>query len=200
MKEYLPFSQASENNKHALLGVFVKKLKDKNSVLEIGGGTGQHAVFFGENFPNLTWQSTDVEENVSTLNLRISNAKLNNVPAAFSLNANDSQWDADEYDVIFTANSLHIMSLESVEKLFAKIRNHLTANGVFLAYGPFKYAGEFTTPSNADFDLWLKDRNSGSGVRDFERVNDFAQSAGLILQEDNSMPANNQLLVWAKSE
>ncbi len=92
------------------------------------------------------------------------------------------------------------MSLESVENLFAKIRKHLKANGVFLAYGPFKYAGEFTTPSNADFDLWLKDRNSGSGVRDFERVNDFAQSAGLILQEDNSMPANNQLVVWAKSE
>lgn len=200
MNEDLPFSQASDNNKQAILGVFEKLLSDKNSVLEIAGGTGQHAVFFGEKFPHLVWQSTDVAENVSSLNLRISHANLTNVPAAVALNADDSLWDTGKHDIIFTANSLHIMSMASVEKLFAKISNHLNEHGLFLTYGPFKYGGGFTTPSNADFDLWLKDRNSQSGVRDFERINELAQNAGLTFEEDNSMPANNQLLMWSKSK
>lgn len=200
MNEDLPFSQASENNKQAILSVFEKRLKDKKSVLEIAGGTGQHAVFFGEKFSNLTWQSTDIAENVALLNLRIAHANLENVPAAFALNADDSQWHAGKVDVIFTANSLHIMSITSVENLFAKIGNHLNTDGALLVYGPFKYAGEFTTQSNADFDLWLKDRNSQSGVRDFERVNELAHNAGLVLDEDNSMPANNQLVVWTKAQ
>lgn len=200
MNEDLPFSQASENNKLAILGVLESKLKDKNSVLEIGGGTGQHAVFFGEKLPHLDWQSTDVSENISSLNLRISQAKLKNVTTAFAVNADDSQWDVGKFDVIFTANSLHIMPMSSVEKLFKKIGKHLNKDGLFLAYGPFKYSEEFTTPSNAEFDLWLKDRNSLSGIRDFERVNELASNAGLTLVEDNSMPANNQLILWMKPE
>jgi cyclopropane fatty-acyl-phospholipid synthase-like methyltransferase len=200
MSENFPYSQACENNKQAILDVFEQKLQGKSSVLEIGGGTGQHAVFFGDKFPNISWQSTDVAENITTLNLRIAHAELKNVPLAFTLNADDSHWSAGKYDAIFTANTLHIMSSESVEKLFAKLSKHLNVNGIVLAYGPFKYAGEFTTDSNASFDLWLKGRNSNSGVRDFERVDELAKNAGLTLLEDNSMPACNQLLVWTKPE
>ena len=200
MIEDFPYSQASENNKQAILDVFEQKLQGKSSVLEIGGGTGQHAVFFGEKFPNIFWQSTDVAENITMLNLRIAHADLKNVPLAFTLNADDLLWSTGKYDAIFTANTLHIMSSKSVEKLFAKISDHLNVNGIVLAYGPFKYAGEFTTESNASFDLWLKERNSHCGVRDFERVNELAKHAGLTLLEDNSMPASNQLLIWTKPQ
>ena len=195
----LPFSQASENNKLPILEIFKQTLGGYESLLEIGGGTGQHAVFFAEQFPQLHWQSSDIASNVASLNLRIEQASLPNLPSAMAIDANDSTWSCGEYDAVFTANSLHIMSAQSVENLFRKVAAHIAAQGVLLVYGPFKYNGNFTTQSNARFDLWLKERDPLSGIRDFEWVNELAQSAGLSLQQDHGMPANNQLLVWRKT-
>lgn len=199
MTKDLPYSQASENNKLAILDVFKRYLSNRKSMLEIGGGTGQHAVFFAAQFPLLQWQSTDIPENVDSLNLRLTLAKLENVPPAYSLNVDDLDWQCQEnHDVIFTANSLHIMSAVSVENFFVGVGKYLPSDGLLMVYGPFKYAGNFTTESNANFDVWLKDRNPHSGVRDFEKVNELAAQANLELLEDNAMPANNQLLIWKK--
>ena len=194
----LPFSQASENNKLPILEVLKSHLDNIDSVLEIGGGTGQHAVFFANIFPKLVWHSSDVPANVDSLALRIGRAALPNLPHPFPLDVNSRPWQCDKFDAAFTANSLHIMTADSVIGFFAEIANHLNSCGKLCVYGPFKYAGEFTTPSNADFDIWLKQRDPLSGVRDFEWVNELALAAGLELLEDNSMPANNQLLVWSK--
>lgn len=208
MTDELPFSQACENNKTAILAVLKRHLSARTSLLEIGGGTGQHAVFFAENLPHLNWQSSDVAENIDSLNLRIAHANLANTPAAVSIDVDDSDWTKnskdsgisllESHDVIFTANTLHIMSAKSVERFFEGIKSNLQGNSLLMVYGPFKYKGEFTSASNAEFDLWLKDRNPVSGVRDFETVSSLAEQAGLELVEDNPMPANNQLLVWSK--
>jgi len=194
----LPFSQACENNKLPILEVFKRHLTDKKSLLEIGGGTGQHAVFLVDQFPGLNWQCTDLLYNVVSLNLRLSQAQLPKLPLAMSLDVNQSNWNCDTFDTIFTANSLHIMPEHSVENFFAGVGRHLQEHGLLLVYGPFKYDGEFTTESNARFDLWLKTSDPVSGVRDFEWINELAEKAGLTLLEDNAMPANNQLLVWDK--
>ncbi len=198
MIDDLPFSQASENNKAAILAVLKRHLDNKASVLEIGGGTGQHAVYFATAFNHLHWQSSDVATNVDSLNLRIHAASLENLPSAFCIDANTRPWSCDSYDAIFSANCVHIMSAESVVNLFAELSQHLNDDGLLFLYGPFKYGGEFTTESNAQFDVWLKERNPDSGVRDFEWINTLAQSAGLRLLEDNPMPANNQMLVFKK--
>lgn len=195
----LPFSQSCENNKLPILSILKRYLTDKQSVLEIGGGTGQHAVFFAEQFPAINWISSEVPAGVKILNLRLQHADLANLPDAIAIDVCDERWPVDNPDVIFTANTLHIMSADSVIEFFAGVKRHLATTGMLLVYGPFKYGGEFTTPSNANFDLWLKARNPLSGVRDFEWINDLATKAGLTLLEDNSMPANNQLLVWQKS-
>lgn len=194
----LPFSQASENNKLPILAVFKRHLTEKESLLEIGGGTGQHAEFFAAQFPELKWLSSDIPSNVENLNLRIVASRRTNLPFAISLDVNTPKWDCDTFDVVFTANSLHIMSEGSVENFFAGVGRHLQENSLLLVYGPFKYGGEFTTESNARFDLWLKAGDAVSGVREFEWVNELAEKAGLNLLEDNAMPANNQLLVWTK--
>ena len=196
----LPFSQACENNKLPILEVLKSHLGNSSNLLEVGGGTGQHAVYFAEAFPHLNWHSSDIPSNVDLLSLRIIQAKLANLPAPFPLDVNARPWNCDTYDAVFTANSLHIMPASSVEQFFGEVAVHLTPNAKLFVYGPFKYGGEFTTPSNANFDLWLKDRDPQSGVRDFEWVDSLASSVGLKLIEDNSMPANNQLLVWEKSE
>lgn len=194
----LPFSQACENNKQFILEILQKHLRDGDSVLELAGGTGQHAVHFAQNMPGLHWQSSDIPDNAVTLNLRIESANLANLPPAITIDVNTSPWACNKATAIFSANSLHIMSAPSVENFFKGVGEHLEAGGKLIVYGPFKYAGEFTTESNAGFDLWLKDRDPVSGVRDFEWVTELASRAGLKLLEDNAMPANNQLVVWEK--
>ena len=173
-------------------------LPETKSVLEIAGGTGQHAVYFASAFPHLTWQSSDIPEALATLEPRITRAGLDNLPAPVALDV-DGPWPDDRYfDALFSANSLHIMGTDSVLNFFPGAAARLNEHGYLLVYGPFKYNGEFTTESNARFDQWLKARNPISGIRDFEWVDSLAKSAGLDFVEDNSMPANNQLLVWQK--
>jgi cyclopropane fatty-acyl-phospholipid synthase-like methyltransferase len=196
VEDDLPFSQASENNKLPILQVLTQHLPAIQSLLEIGGGTGQHAVFFAAQFPNLRWQSSDLPTNVYSLNLRLQRASL---PLALALDVNDSSWGVEQFDAIFSANSLHIMSPSSVEKFFVGVGHHLKPAGLLFVYGPFKYGGDFTSDSNVQFDLWLKHRDPLSGIRDFEWINKLAQAVGLRLLQDNSMPANNQLLVWRRA-
>lgn len=195
----LPYSQASENNKDFILQVLKRHLRDGERVLELAGGTGQHAVYFAEQLPGVHWQSSDIPDNVDSLNLRLSASGLANLPLALTLDVDDLPWRCDSPGVIFSANSLHIMAASSVENFFRGVGANLQDGGMLIVYGPFKYGGEFTTPSNEGFDGWLKDRDPVSGIRDFEWVNDLAATAGLRLVEDNPMPANNQCLVWNKS-
>lgn len=198
MNDSLPFSQACENNKAPILQHLTTLLEDRSRLLEVGGGTGQHAVFFAESLTHLHWQSTDIPSNVDSLNLRIAQAAMPNLPLASALDVNDTQWNVGKFDAVFTANSIHIMSAASVERFFSTLPNHLESGALLIIYGPFRYAGEFTTESNERFDGWLKARDPLSGVRDFEWVDELAQQAGLKLKADHSMPANNQLLVWDK--
>ena len=197
----LPFSQACVNNKDPILGVLQRHLlagehRQPLRVLEIAGGTGQHAVHLITHMPWLHWQSSDIPEHVDSLNLRITAASNANLPPALPLDVTQEDWDVGQFDAVFTANSLHIMPASAVEEFFRHLDKVIVPGGFLCVYGPFKYGGEFTTPSNAQFDLWLKSRNPLSGVRDFEWVSELAIKAGLTLLEDNAMPANNQLLVW----
>ncbi len=199
----LPFSQSCENNKEPILAVLQKHLvaRERNQplrILEIAGGTGQHAVHFATHMPWLHWQSSDVPELVDTLNLRLRAAAQPNLPLALPLDVTQQDWEVCSFDAVFTANSLHIMPASAVVEFFRHLNSVIEDGGLLCIYGPFKYGGDFTTPSNAQFDLWLKSRNPLSGVRDFEWVNQLAREAGLTLLEDNPMPANNQLLVWKR--
>ena len=196
----LPFSQASENNKQVILEMLQRHLKDGDQVIELAAGTGQHAVHFAASLPNIRWQSSDILSNVDTLNLRLNAAKLANLPAAIIIDVNRFPWNSESPAAIFSANSLHIMSANSVENFFKGIGEFLQDDGTLLVYGPFKYVGEFTTKSNADFDRRLKDRDPLSGIRDFEWISDLAAEAKLTIIEDNPMPSNNQLIVWKKTK
>jgi hypothetical protein len=101
-------------------------------------------------------------------------------------------------DGLYTANTLHIISWPLVVKFFEGIAKNLSAQAKVCIYGPFKYQGEFTSESNANFDQWLKERDLNSGIRDIEAILLLANSAGLNLINDHVMPANNQLLVFSK--
>lgn len=191
-----PFASSCEENKDAILDAISPFLRNPQSVLEIGSGTGQHAVYFGEQLPQVQWYTSDREENHSGIKLWLDEAALSNVHAPLLLDVTQADWGETRYNTIFSANAVHIMDWGSVVAMFSKLPDVLQPGGQLLLYGPFNYDGQYTSPSNARFDEWLKDRDSGSGIRDFEALDKLAQAGGLTLADDLSMPANNRVLRW----
>ena len=197
------FSASADRNKEPILEVISSTLENSQHVLEIGSGTGQHAVYFAEQMPHLRWQPTDFGDYLPDLNAYIQASSIGNLASPIELDVRNFPWGQLDHlkapvDTVFTANTLHIMGWEAVESFFTGVEQILQSAGHLIVYGPFKYSGDFTTPSNADFDLWLKDRDPVSGVRDFEAVDALAREIGLLLEQDHAMPANNQCLIWQR--
>jgi SAM-dependent methyltransferase len=193
-----PFSQACENNKAPILEVLERVFAPCRSVLEIGSGTGQHAVHFAPRLPQLYWQPSDVPENLPGIAQWRAAEPASNLLAPIALDVRARHWGVAPVDGRFTANTLHIMSWSTVQAFFAGLPGVLAPGGVLAVYGPFNYGGEYTSESNARFDQWLKARAPHQGIRAFEAVAELAAGAGLELREDNVMPANNRLLVWRR--
>jgi len=212
MSQAKPFSPHCERNQGPILEALRPHFLHCRRVLEIGSGTGQHAVFFAAALPATLWQTSDVDENLPGIRQWIEEAALPNLPAPLAFDVNGPRplvdgpgpLDVDgrppnaRFDAAFTANTLHIMSWPEVEALFAALDEVLEPQATLAVYGPFNYDGRFTSDSNRDFDGWLKMRSAHSGVRDFEAVDVLAKSIGLQLVNDHAMPANNRLLVWRR--
>jgi len=192
-----PFSQACVNNRQPILDILQRVFSDCYNVLEIGSGTGQHAVHFAQGLTHLNWQPSDRRENLPGIHAWIEEEGSVNLKKPLELDV-DGCWPASRFDSFFTANTCHIMPWSSVVNMFAGIGKSATDEAVLAIYGPFKYRGEFTTPSNARFDLWLKDVAAHQGVRNFENIVILAESIGFSLQADHAMPANNQILIFRK--
>ena len=199
----LPFSQACENNKQPILEVLQQELKDSHHVLEVGSGTGQHSVYFAPRLTHLTWQTSDVFAHHATINAWHAAYPAHNLytPLIFDVSRDsvpiNKAVDAP-YDVVFTANTLHIMSWSLVSKLFELVGDMLPINGKFIVYGPFNEKGSYSSESNRQFDHSLRQRDANSGIRHLEDVIDLANTYHLILSRRYAMPSNNQILVFEK--
>ena len=196
----LPVSAASLRNSEAILSVLRHELAGCREVLEIGSGTGQHAVHFSANMPDICWQTSDLDENHEGINLHIANSGLSNVKAPLGLDVRSASPDGRLFDAVFTANTMHIMSFSAVEKMIPLVSSMLGKSALFCAYGPFRQDGRFSTQSNADFDSSLRARDPEMGIRELEKIDRIAESAGMHRQKCYAMPANNLLLVWQKKE
>ena len=193
-----PYADACERNREPILEVLREYFADRRHVLEIGSGTGQHAVHFAAALPQLTWQTSDVAANLAGIRLWLEDSALSNLPSPIALDVT-GRWPEARFDAIFTANTLHIMGWPEVRMLFAALPEVLAPDAVLAVYGPFNYDGRFTSPSNASFDEWLKQRSPQSGIRDFAAVDELARSIGFALADDRAMPANNRTLVWRRA-
>jgi cyclopropane fatty-acyl-phospholipid synthase-like methyltransferase len=193
-----PYSEACDQNRQPILDVIQPLLHSAQSLLEIGSGTGQHAVYFAEKMPHLTWQSSDQTMYHAGIQQWIDAANVDNVLAPLALNVSTDIWMSQQYDAVFSANTLHIMSDSNVYDFFTHIDAVIKPNGLLLIYGPFNYQGHYSSASNARFDQWLKSRDALSGIKDFESINALAEKAGFTLQQDYAMPANNRILCWKK--
>lgn len=191
-----PHSEACERNAGPILEILGRVFADRRLVLEIGSGTGQHAVHFAAALPHLVWQTSDLPDTHAGIRAWLADAGLDNVQAPIELDIRGESWPVERFDAVFSANVVHIASWDAVHAMFRGIGRHRSEDCIVALYGPYNYAGRHTSQSNADFDAWLKRRNPVSGIRDFEAVNALAEDIGLTLVEDNAMPANNRLLVW----
>ena len=192
-----PYSEACARNRGPLLEVLKVAFATCNHVLEVGSGSGQHAVHFAAGLPHIQWQTSELAPLHAGIHAWLADAQLPNLRPPLMLDV-AGVWPDVTVDGIFTANTLHIMSWPQVERLFAGVRDVLAPGAVLAAYGPFNYNGAFTSESNAQFDQWLKARDPVSGLRDFEALCTLAARAGLALEDDHAMPANNRTLVWRR--
>ncbi len=192
-----PYSQACDENKVPIAGVLAEYMGTAASLLEIGSGSGQHAVFFAARFPYVRWQASDVPAYLPGIRLWLDEAALPNLLPPLALDV-EGPWPDARFDAVFSANTAHIMSEDSVAAMFRGVPRVLEPGGVFALYGPFNYGGAYTSESNAQFDCWLKSRDPQSGIKDFERLDALAQEGGLTLIADHEMPVNNRTLVWRR--
>lgn len=167
-------------------------------MLEIGSGTGQHAVFFAEQLPELTWLCSDLAENHPGIRDWIADYHGDNITGPYALDVCQNIWPVTSIDGIFSANTTHIMSWQSVGCLFEHIGSILNPGGYFCLYGPFNYNGKYTSASNERFDQYLRQRDPLSGLRDFNDLEKLAKTTGLQFVFDHEMPVNNRTLVWTK--
>lgn len=192
-----PFSPACERNRDPILAALRTHFTDRRRVLEIGSGTGQHAVHFAAALPHLVWQSSDRPEWLPGVRLWLAEAALPNTPPPIELDVR-GPWPDGRFDAVFSANTLHIMGWHEVEALFAGLPAVLADDARLTIYGPFNYGGCFTSPSNAAFDASLRADDPKRGIRDFEAVDALARGIGFTLVEDLAMPANNRCLSWRR--
>jgi cyclopropane fatty-acyl-phospholipid synthase-like methyltransferase len=190
-----PYSEACERNKAPILAQLRALYADVGTLLEVGSGTGQHAVHFAAALPQLLWQCSDIAANLPGIRLWLDEARLPNLPPPLTLDV-DQPWPPGRYDAVYTANTLHIMGWPQVRALFAGLPQVLRPQGLFTAYGPFNRGGQFTSDSNQRFDASLRAGDAARGIRDFEAVDALARAAGLRLMAEVAMPANNFLLTW----
>lgn len=193
-----PFAPATERNKEAILSILRYEFRNAKTVLEIGSGTGQHAVFFGGELDYLDWQTSDVAENHAGITAWIQESGLVNVAEPLDINVLTSA-SLSQYDCLFSANTAHIMSFAAVEKMFHLAAATIPEGGVFVLYGPFRRNGKFNAPSNASFDRSLRDQDAEMGIRDLEDLDRLARDGRMWRRGLYAMPANNYIAVWEKS-
>jgi cyclopropane fatty-acyl-phospholipid synthase-like methyltransferase len=192
-----PFSPACERNREPILAVLRERFADRRHVLEIGSGTGQHAVHFAAALPHLVWQTSDVAANLPGIRQWLAEAALPNTPAPLRIDVNHAL-PAGRFDAVFSANTLHIMGWPEVQRFFAALPFVMSPAALLTVYGPFNLNGKFSSASNAQFDAQLRQDHPQRGIRDFEAVDALANAAGLTLREDRAMPANNRCITWLR--
>jgi SAM-dependent methyltransferase len=193
-----PFATAADENKEAIAAVLLTELSNASEVLEIGSGTGQHAVHFSQLMPHLRWHCSDQGNHIAGIQLWLESAGLNNTPPAFILDVNQD-WPQQVYDAAFASNIAHIMHWSEIECLFEGLSQALGHGAYFYLYGPFSFNAQFSSESNQVFDQYLRQKDPLSGLRDKNELDQLALSHRLMPAKCWALPANNHILSWQKT-
>ena len=198
MSSEKPYSSSCDRNRDPILKVLQELIRDKHkSLLEIGSGTGQHAVYLSKHFPQLNWFCSDTADKLAGISMWIDDSN-SNIKDPLEFEIMKDEFPKGSYDLLFTANTFHIMSWKHVQHLINLSGKALEPEALFLIYGPFNYDDNNTSESNENFDQWLKDRDPNSGIRNFEDLVEEMNENSFEFKKDFAMPANNRFLVFEK--
>ncbi len=194
-----PFAPSCERNKTPILNELKKIItKSDKNLLEVGSGTGQHSVYFANEFPWLTWTTSDRKENHEGIKSWLKEADLNNIKGPIEYEVGKSNFPKGTFNLVYICNVVHIISWKKVKTLVKQMGQNLSDGAQVILYGPYNFDGKFTSDSNKDFDKWLKDRDKESGIRHFEDLSNVMTKNGIQFTEKVDMPANNKLLIFTK--
>lgn len=188
------------SNLRPILEVLGRELRDRQNILEIGSGNGQHATEICASLKHLNWQTSDRIANHPSIQAWLGSADISNVQPPLALDVLTDTVSSDVYDAVFSANTAHIMGIKAVEKMFEIVSSALRSQGIFCLYGPFRRAGRFNTESNARFHHSLQARDTAMGIRHLEALDAFADVNGLQRTGLYAMPSNNMLVLWTRAE
>jgi cyclopropane fatty-acyl-phospholipid synthase-like methyltransferase len=195
----LPFSPSADRNKEPIAEALSQVItKEDRNIFEIGSGTGQHAVYLGSCFSHLYWQTSDLKENHKTISAYIDQANMRTLLHPVEFEAGVTKLPRKKFDLVYTANTFHIMSWKKVKTILKSIDQILIEGGQFIIYGPFNFNGEYTSDSNREFDESLKARDPNSGIRSFEDIKSNLEKSAMVFSQKIDMPANNHILVFTK--
>jgi len=196
-----PYSESCDQNKFPILSIINPIFSDCSKILEIGSGTGQHAIFFAENMPHLSWHCSDCHSYIEGIKQWVEESDVPNVITPVTLDVSRSSWPKYSHpiDAVFTANTFHIMNNQDVVNFMEGVGNLLNNGAHLVIYGPFNYKGEFTSASNESFEQWLKNRDPLSGIKNYEDIESLANQNDFKLCRDYEMPANNRILHFIKT-
>lgn len=188
-----------DRNQGPILEILKEIISPENrNLFEIGSGTAQHAIFMAPQFPKISWTTSEIAANTKVVKDNLLEAKIPNIKGPFQFEIGKDQFPKGSFDLVFTANTFHIMAWKQCKTLMKMLGTNLGEGAQVIIYGPFNYNGTFTSESNANFDKWLKERNPESGIRSFEDINNNMTKNGFSLYKDFEMPANNRILVFTK--
>lgn len=194
-----PYSPACERNREPILEVLKEYITYSDErLLEVGSGTGQHAVYFAPHFPKLEWYPSDLSRNHAGMKEWFKEARLPNIQAPIRFEIGKDEFPKLKFEIVFTANTFHIMHWKECKSLIKMLGHRLREGARVFIYGPFNYNGAFTSVSNEEFDKSLKAEDPLRGIRSFEDVNNNMVKQGFELLEDREMPANNRMLVYRR--
>jgi hypothetical protein len=194
----IAFSSAAERNRQPILDQLRILFPQQGTILEIGSGTGQHAVFFTRNLPGLLWQPSDRSENQAALEACFSAEGSKRILPLLQLDVLHDPWPECSYAGAYSANTAHIMSWDAVVAMFTGVALHLQSGARFCLYGPFNIDNCFTSESNAQFDAGLRAKDPQMGIRDMAAIESLANLHQMQLEHKLAMPANNFILVFER--
>jgi SAM-dependent methyltransferase len=186
-------------NRGPILDVLRRVLPARGKVLEIASGSGEHAAFFANGLPPVSWQPTDVDASaLASIAAFRADAGAANLLAPLRLDVTSPQWPVARADAIVCNNMIHIAPWAVTEGLMAGAGRTLPAGGVLYLYGPYRIDGRQTAPTNREFDAWLRGQNAAWGIRDLGEVTELAARHGFALAETVPMPANNLSVIFRR--
>ncbi len=199
------FFPATQRNKKYIGDILSRILYTKGSVLEIGSGSGEHAIEFQKRFPEIIWQTSDPElEHRKSIKSWIDKSNLNiKMPQPLAIDVTIEPWQLPSNVLksllgIISINMIHIAPWNCTKSLFKRSSELLNNDKFLMLYGPFKIKNKHISQSNELFDKSLKLQNENWGVRNLDEVNEEARVNGFFENELIEMPANNFIIIYRK--